>query len=87
MIVWPPPDKLSKTSIGLIEKFKKTAAVKELEQDSREWVLASWSWLPDPPFSFVLRSSDYEERTVVSEGDGRWQMRVSQVSREFAVLP
>ena len=87
MIGWPAPEKLSKISAGLIEKFKKTAAAKELEQDPREWSLISWSWMPDPPHAFTLRSSDNEERYVISEGDGRWQMRIVHPAHVVHVLP
>ena len=76
MIQWPAPEKLSKVAAGILERVKRTAGAKELEQDAREWRAISWSWLPDPPFSLTFRSADNEERYFVMEGDGRWQTRV-----------
>jgi hypothetical protein len=87
VIAWPTSEKLSKISAGLLEKFKKTAAAKELEQDARAWSFVSWSWMPDPPYTFTLRGSDNEERYVISEGDGRWQMRIVRAAHEVQVLP
>jgi len=76
VIRWPAADRLSKTAAVILEKFKRTAAAKELEQDSREWFFVSWAWLPEPPYALTLRSGDHEERYFLIEGDGRWQMRV-----------
>lgn len=84
MIHWPAPEKLTKISAGILDRFKKTAAAKELEQDSREWSFVSWAWLPEPPYALVLRSADSEERYFLMEGDGRWQMRVIRPARSVA---
>ena len=75
MIHWPAPDRLSKIAAGILERVKKTAAAKELEQDAREWTLVNWSWLPDPPYTMTLRSPEGEERYLLIEADGRWTMR------------
>ena len=84
MITWPASDKLSKTAVGTLERFKKTAAAKELEQDARAWSFISWAWLPEAPYAFTLRSADHEERQYVVEGDGRWQMKVLHPARNVA---
>jgi hypothetical protein len=75
---------MTKISAGILDRFKKTAAAKELEQDAREWTFVSWAWMPDPPHNLVLRSADMEERYVVMEADGRWQMRVIRPARSVA---
>ena len=72
MIRWPAPERLSKVSAGILERFKKTAGAKEIDQDSREWVLVNWPWVPDPPYVIVARASDHEERRWVMGDDGLW---------------
>ncbi len=80
MVRWPASDRLSKTSHVVLERFKKAAVAKELEQDSREWVLVNWPWVPDPPYTFVARATDGEERRLVMGEDGLWTSRTSAVS-------
>jgi hypothetical protein len=80
MLRWPAPDRLSKTSHVVLERFKKTGVAKELEQDSREWVLVTWPWVPDPPYTIVARASDAEERRCVMGEDGLWTVSVSEQS-------
>ncbi len=75
MIRWPAAERLSKVSGPIIERFKKTAEAKDLEQDAREWVLASWPWMPEAPYSFIARASD-EERQYVIDASGALTMRV-----------
>lgn len=72
MVRWPAPDRMSQTSKGIVERFKKTAAAKDMEQDPREWVLENWPWVPDPPYTIVARASDGEERRCVMDSDGLW---------------
>jgi hypothetical protein len=84
VIQWPPSEKMTRISSATLDRFKKTAAIKELEQDSREWTLVTWSWMPDPPYALTFRSSDMEERYCVMEEDGRWQMRVIRPARSVA---
>lgn len=77
MVRWPASDRMSATSRVIIERFKKVGVAKELEQDSREWVLVNWPWVPDPPFAIVARASDGEERRCEMGEDGLWTMRAS----------
>jgi hypothetical protein len=77
MVRWPASDRLSRTSAPLIERFKKTSAAKDLEQDPREWVLAQWPWLPDAPYGFTVLASDGEERRIMIDGDDTLTVRVS----------
>jgi hypothetical protein len=84
VIQWPAPEKLTKIAAGILERFKKTSAAKELEQDTREWSFISWAWLPEPPYALTLRCADLEERYFLLEGDGRWQMRVIRPARSVA---
>ncbi len=77
MVRWPAPDRLSRTSAPIIERFKKTSAAKDLEQDPREWVLAQWPWLPDAPYGFTARASDGEERRIMIDGDDTLTVHVS----------
>jgi hypothetical protein len=79
MIRWPLPDRVSEVSQSVLEKLKKAGLAKELEQDPREWVLAGWPWVPDPPYTFVVRASDGEQRRLVLGEDGLWTM--TQVER------
>ena len=72
MIRWPASDRMSKTSAVVLERFKKAAVAKELEQDAREWVLVNWPWVPDPPYTFVARATDGEERRCIMGEDGLW---------------
>jgi hypothetical protein len=76
MVRWPTPDRMSRTSAPLVERFKKTAEAKDLEQDAREWVMASWPWMPDAPYQYVARASDAEERHYVVDATGALTMRV-----------
>jgi hypothetical protein len=76
MVRWPPPDRMSRVSHELVERFKKTAGAKDLEQDAREWVLASWPWLPDAPYAFLARASNGEERRFILDADGQWRVQV-----------
>ena len=76
MVRWPAPERLSKVSTAIVERFKKTAGAKELEQDGREWGLVNWPWLPDAPYNFVVRAADGEERQWQGDADGKWVMRV-----------
>ncbi len=75
MVRWPAPDRLSKISAGILDRFKKTAGAKELEQDSREWILVNWPWLPDAPYTIVVRAADGEERQLQGDDAGRWVVR------------
>jgi hypothetical protein len=75
MVRWPPVDRMSKVSGEIVEKFKKTAGAKDLEQDPREWVLVNWPWMPDPPYSITVRASDGEERQLLADEDGVWRLR------------
>jgi hypothetical protein len=65
MVRWPAPDRLSRVSAPLIERFKKTSIAKELEQDGREWTLSMWPWLPDAPYAYTALASDGEQRRVI----------------------
>jgi hypothetical protein len=78
MIRWPAQGRMSAVSARVVEKFKKSAAVKDLEQDPREWVLVNWPWVPDPPYTFVVRSSDGEQRRWVMGEDGLWTGRETE---------
>jgi hypothetical protein len=82
MIRWPAQDRTSKTSQVVLERFKKAGVAKELEQDSREWVLVNWPWVPDPPYVIIVRASDGEERRCIMGEDGLWTMRASDRSNE-----
>jgi hypothetical protein len=75
MVRWPAPDRLSKVSSAVLERFKKTSGAKELEQDPREWILVNWPWLPDAPYSIVARSADGEERQLQGDEAGGWVIR------------
>ena len=77
MIRWPAPDRISATSRAVLERFKKAGVAKELEQDSREWVLVNWPWVPDPPYMIVARASDGEQRSCEMGEDSLWTMRPS----------
>jgi hypothetical protein len=79
MVRWPAPERVSKVSAGILEKFKKTGVAKELEQDSREWVLMNWPWVPEPPYTIVVRASDAEERRLAMGEDGLWYVTASIV--------
>jgi hypothetical protein len=72
MVRWPAADRMSAISARVIEKFKKSGPVKDLEQDPREWVLVNWPWVPDPPYTFVVRATDGEQRRWVMGEDGLW---------------
>ena len=72
MIRWPAADRMSATSRTVLERFKKVGVARELEQDSREWVLVNWPWVPDPPYMIVARASDGEERRCEMGEDGLW---------------
>ena len=76
MVRWPAAERLSKVSGPIIERFKKTAEAKDLEQDPRDWVLASWPWMPDAPYSFIARASDAEERHYVIDASGALTMKI-----------
>jgi hypothetical protein len=78
MVRWPHADRMSKVSAELVERFKKTSGAKELEQDPREWVLMSWPWLPEAPYSFQARSADGEVRQFIGDAAGAWRSRVVQ---------
>jgi hypothetical protein len=78
MVRWPASDRTSQTSKTVIERFKKTAAAKDLEQDPREWVLENWPWVPDPPYTVVARASDGEERRCVMDTEGLWTIQTSR---------
>jgi len=79
MVRWPAADRLSRVSSPILERFKKTAEAKDLEQDSREWVLASWPWMPEAPYLFTARSSDgVEERHFVIDERDTMTVRVSR---------
>ena len=65
MVRWPAPDRMSKVSASIVERFKKTAQPKELEQDAREWVLANWPWMPEPR----TPSSLGDRRQRAADGD------------------
>jgi hypothetical protein len=66
---------MSKVSHSVVERFKKTGIAKDLEQDTREWVLLSWPWLPDAPYTVIARASDGEERQFVGDAEGLWVAR------------
>ena len=78
MVRWPAPDRMSQTSKGIVERFKKTAAAKDMEQDPREWVLENWPWVPDPPYTIVARASDGEERRSVMDASGLWTIHTTR---------
>jgi hypothetical protein len=80
MIRWPQPDRVSRVSLAVLEKLKKAGVAKELEQDAREWVLVNWPWVPDPPYTFVARASDGEQRRLVMGEDGLWTSTESERS-------
>jgi hypothetical protein len=80
MVRWPASDRLSRVSAPLIERFKKTSAAKDLEQDPREWVLANWPWLAEAPYAFTARASDGEERRIVIDADEALTVRISHPS-------
>jgi hypothetical protein len=84
MIRWPLPERVSKVSQSVLEKLKKAGLAKELEQDPREWVIASWPWVPDPPYTFVVRASDGEQRRLVMGEDGLWTTSPVERSRPSA---
>jgi hypothetical protein len=80
MIRWPAPGRMSDTSRSVLERFKKAGVAKELEQDPREWVLVNWPWVPDPPYEFVARASDGEERRCEMGEDGLWTTSAGDVA-------
>ena len=80
MIRWPLPERMSAVSRGVLERFKKAGVAKELEQDAREWVLVNWPWMPEPPYTIVVRASDGEERRCIMGEDGLWIVRASDRS-------
>ena len=84
MIRWPLPERMSKVSASVLERFKKAGVAKELEQDSREWVLVNWPWVPDPPFTIVARATDGEERRCIMGEDGLWTSRAGDHSHPSA---
>ncbi len=75
MVRWPAPERMSKVSLAIVERFKKTAAAKDLEQDAREWALVNWPWMPDAPYKIVVRAGVEEQREFVCEADGLWRMK------------
>jgi len=75
MVRWPAPDRMSRISAEIVERFKKTAGAKELEQDAREWSLVTWPWMPEPPYGFTVRASDGEERQWTGDATGLWTMK------------
>jgi hypothetical protein len=77
MVRWPASDRMSRVSAPLVERFKKTALAKELEQDSREWVLSSWPWMPDAPYLYTARASDGEERRATIDDADTLTVRVT----------
>lgn len=81
MVRWPLPERMSKVSHSIIERFKKSAVAKDLEQDPREWVLMSWPWLPDAPYTVITRAADGEERQFVGDADGHWVGKLVRAGR------
>ncbi len=77
MVRWPAPERMSKVSAGIVERFKKAGVAKELEQDPHEWVLMNWPWMPEPPYTVVARATDGEERRYVMGDDELWRQSAS----------
>ena len=72
MIEWPADETLSAPAKTALQRFKKTAAAAELEEDARAWRFLSWARSTEPPVRMRLRSDDEAEVTFTLESTGAW---------------
>ncbi len=72
MIEWPEEEHLSTPAKTALQRFKKTAAAAELEEDARAWRFLSWARSNEPPVRMRLRSDDLDEVTFTLESTGAW---------------
>jgi len=72
MIEWPEDDHLTAPAKTALQRFKKTAAAAELEEDARAWRFLSWARSTEAPVRMRLRSDDQDEVTFTLESSGGW---------------
>jgi len=80
MIEWPAEAHLTSDAKAALQRFKKTAAAAELEEDPRTWRFLSWARSTEPPVRMRLRSEDQGEVTFTLESSGTWTMARREAS-------
>jgi hypothetical protein len=75
MIQWPAEDVLTSKATKNLERFKRTGACQELEEDTHTWRVKSWAWTADAPWKWILESSSRRLVTVTMESNGAYMIR------------
>ena len=74
MIEWPAEEDLEGAAKSNVDRFKKTAAARELEEDGATWRFHSWSRTPEAPVRMILVNENGDE-AVWTFDNGSWTMR------------
>jgi hypothetical protein len=78
MIRWPSESVLTPAAQANLERFKVTAAARELERDPRVWTLAEWSWTQEPEMHVLLRNESLAEILFSFDESGTWRLQQGQ---------
>jgi hypothetical protein len=57
-----------------LERFLRTSAAREMEDDSRTWTVVEWSWVSGPPMRVHLRDEQSAVVDFVMDAGGTWQL-------------
>ncbi len=75
MIEWPAEEKLEGAAKSNLERFRKCAAARELEEESNTWMFHSWSRVPEAPVRVILQNENGDEVTWTLDAEGFWTVR------------
>jgi hypothetical protein len=68
-------EKLEGAGKSNVERFRKSAAARELEEENTTWVFHSWSRLAEPPVRIILMNERGDEVTWTLDAEGFWTLR------------
>lgn len=75
MIEWPAEEKLEGAAKSNLDRFRKTAAARELDEDPATWAIHSFARQAEPPVRIILVNEQGDEVTWTLGGDGAWTIR------------
>jgi len=73
MLHWPPASVLTPVAKANLDRFRRTTAARELEEDPRSWSVVAWSWTAEPTVHVSVRSS-HDERLYALDESGLWDV-------------
>lgn len=69
-----PTRALTQAAKKNLDRFFRTSAAREIEDDPRTWTVIEWTWVAGPPMRVALRDEECAVIDFVMDAAGLWHL-------------